>query len=111
MYGNIIEKHLVSINCNIKSLNRAHYVTLLNNTFGDRTKQLIMVTMKQIVKSAIKDKLLSASVFNKIFVDLIKVKYTLKDKRPLTENEKEAIKKLTFLPEKKSLFIYCMGVV
>ena len=70
-----------------------------------------MVTMKQIVKSAIKDKLLSASVFNKIFVDLIKVKYKLKDKRPLTKNKKEAIKKLTFLPEKKSLFISCMGVV
>ena len=63
--------------------------------------------MKQIVKSAIKDKLLSASVFNKIFVDLIKVKYKPKDKRPLTENEKESIKKADFSP---SLYLYPVWV-
>ena len=107
MYDNIIEKHLININCNIKDLNRGHYVMLLNNTSGDRTKQQISLTMKQIVKSAIKDKLLPAPIFDEIFIDSIKVKYKPKDKRPLTENEKEAIKKADFSPREK-VFIYIL---
>lgn len=107
MYENIIDKHLVKIVCELKELNRSHYITLINNTKGDRTKQQIAMTMKQIVKSAIKDKLLTAVLFDEMFDDTIKIKYKSKEKRPLTESEKAAIKKADFTPMERA-FVYIL---
>lgn len=107
MYENIIDKHLVKICCNIKDMNRAHYIVLMNATEGDRTKQQIALSMKQIIKSAIKDKLLPAGIYDEIFDESVKVKYKSKEKRPLTESEKSAIKKADFTPRERS-FIYIL---
>ena len=107
MYENIINKHLVKICCNIKELNRAHYIVLINDTEGKRTRQQISMTMKQIVKSAIKDKLLPAGIYDDIFDDTIKIKYKAKDKRPLTEYEKAAIQKADFTPKERA-FVYIL---
>lgn len=93
MYENIIEKHLYIITCNISDVGRIHYMSVMTLDKGDRTKQQISLTFKQIVKAAIKDKYLPASAYSDIFDDTIKVKYKAAEKRPLTENEKNAIAK------------------
>ena len=107
MYDNVINKHLIKISCNLREINRTHYVLLLNDTDGDRTKQQIDMTMKQIIKSAIKDKLLPASIYDEIFDDSVAVSYKPEEKRPLREYEKKAIKAADFEPMEKA-FVYIL---
>lgn len=107
MYDNIIEKHLYAIHCKIGEVNRMHYNMLISSTIGDRTKQQISMTFKQIIKSAIRDKLLPAVSFDEIFADSIKIKYKSPEKRALTENEKNAIFKADF-PDADKAFIYLL---
>ncbi len=107
MYDNLIEKHIVKIKCNVGQITRAHYLELINTTKGDRTKQQLAMTMKQIVKSAIKDKVLPAVAYSDIFDDTPKIKYKSEEKRPLTDNEKKALKKAKFKPEDEA-FVYIL---
>ena len=81
MYENIINKHLIKICRNIKDLNRAHYIVLINDTKEKRTRQQISMTIKQIVKSAVKDKLLPTSIMDKIFDNTIKIKKKVQTQR------------------------------
>lgn len=39
MYNNVINKHLVKISCNLREIQRTHYILLLNDTDGDRQNQ------------------------------------------------------------------------
>ena len=105
MYDNIIDNHLKCVTCNIGQVSRLHYLELINANKGARTKQQISMTFKQIIKAAIKDKLLTPIMLEEIFDDTPKVKYKSKEKRPLTENEKKALKKATFEPADEA-FVY-----
>lgn len=107
MYTNIIEKHLVAISCNISEVNRAHYITLINETEGDRTKQQIAMVFKQVVKSAIRDRLLPADAFDEIFLDTVKIKYKSNKKRALEEHEKKALAAAVLDPMDKA-FVYIL---
>lgn len=107
MYTNIIEKHLVAISCNISEVNRAHYITLINETEGDRTKQQIAMVFKQVVKSAIRDRLLPADAFDEIFLDTVKIKYKSTKKRALEEHEKKALAAAVLDPMDKA-FVYIL---
>ena len=69
MYKNIINKHLSCISCNISEVNRRHYFFMINNIDGDRTRQQAAMTFKQIIKSAVRDRLLPASLISDIFDD------------------------------------------
>ena len=89
------------------SVTAMHYVDLISSTKGKRTQQQIAMTLKQIVRSAIKDKLLPANACEEIFEDTIKVTYKAKEKRPLTEYEKEAVFKADFSPMDKA-FVYIL---
>ncbi len=106
MYDNIIEKHFVTLSCKISDINRIHYFMLINAISGTRTQQQASMTFKQIIKSAIKDKLLPASVLDEIFDDAVKIKYKSPEKRALTENEKQAVFSNNLsLPDKTFLYI------
>ena len=107
MYNNIIEKHLIKLNCLVGDLTAMHYVDLISATKGKRTQQQIAMTLRQIVRSAIKDKLLPADAFDEIFKDTIKVTYKAPEKRVLTEYEKEAVFKADFSPMDKA-FVYIL---
>lgn len=104
MYLNIIEKHFDGIVCTISELNRSHYATMMNGISGIRTKQQASMTFKQIVKSAIHDKMLPPNALEDIFDGTEKVKYKSKEKRPLTDAEKDAIKKVE-LSDRDRLFL------
>ena len=107
MYTNIIEKHLCAVTCQISDVSRIHYMDILSNTKGARTKQQISMTFKEIVRAAIKDKYLPAAAFSDIFDDTVKVKYKAPEKRPLTEYEKKACFKADFSPQDQ-MFIYIL---
>jgi integrase len=107
MYDNIIEKHLCNLNCKISDVNRIHYYSLMNSITGNRTKQQVSMTFKQIIKSAIKDKLLPSSTLDEIFSDAVKIKYKSPEKRALTEQEKQSIFNANFSKYDKA-FVYIL---
>ena len=96
MYENVIEKHLYIIEMPMCLLNRSCLTSAADPTKGQRTRQLIVLTLKQICKSAVRDKLLSQAVFDDIFNDTIKPKYKSPEKRALYDYEKEAMFKADF---------------
>ena len=108
MYDNIIEKHFSGLICRWCDLNRAHIVYTLNNASGDRTRQQILMTLKQVVKSATKDKLVAKSLYDDLFDD-INIKYKSKEKRPLTDYEKKAVTAADFLPKDRALVYLLYG--
>lgn len=108
MYKNIINKHLAYISCNISEVNRRHYFFMINNIDGDRTRQQAAMTFKQIIKSAVRDRLLPASLISDIFDDTSsKVRYVAPKKRALTEAEKAAVFAADFKPHDKA-FVYIL---
>lgn len=107
MYYNVIEKHLYVVKCQMNAINRMDYQMLLNSIPGDRTRQQVSMTFKQIVKSAIKDKLLPANVYNEIFDDTETIHYRAPEKRALTETEKKATFDADLDPPDK-VFLYIL---
>lgn len=107
MYRNIIEKHFSVIHCQINELNRSHYAEMINSIKGDRTRQQAAMTFKQIVKSAIHDKLIPPNAIEDIFDGFEKPKYKAPEKRPLSENEKNAIKNVE-LDARDKAFLYLL---
>lgn len=106
MYENIIEKHLIAVQCKISDVNRMHYHMLINSITGNRTKQQVSMTFKQIIKSAIKDNLLPPIAYDDIFADASPIKYKAPEKRALTESEKDAVFKADLnLSDKVFLYI------
>ncbi len=106
MYRNVVEKHLnILERVKINEISRIHVVQTLNNASGkNRTQEQILMTLKQVVKSAISDKLVAANVYSEIF-DGISVKKIHTEKRPLTPSEKEAVFKANLQPMHKA-FVY-----
>lgn len=107
MYDNIIEKHFSTINyVPLQNIDRMHLQLLLNNADGkSRTQQQILLTFKQVLKSAVADHLFPANVMEDIFQNTAAVKYSAKEKRALTEDEKKAVFKADF-NEQDKIFIY-----
>ena len=107
MYLNTITKHFDALTQAIGDTNRSHYITMINGISGTRSKQIASMVFKQIVKSAIRDKLLPASAYDEIFADTIKIKYKAPEKRPLYDYERTALKEAVFKPMDKA-FVYIL---
>lgn len=114
MYDNIINKHFSFLDgFKLQDLHRIHYQQLLNNAAGKpRTRQQIDMVFRQVIKSAIRDKLLPKNYYDEIFSELKRPKYKPSEKRPLTEVEKKAILKANFTPREQAfvLIIYACGL-
>ena len=93
MYANIINKHLNALELiKLQEVDRIHLQTVLNNASGKkRTQEQIVLTFKQILKSAVIDQLYPANVAENIFNNIEKVQYKAPEKRALTSYEKEAV--------------------
>ncbi len=109
MYENIIEKHFVALSSlPLQDVSRIHYQILINNAEGHpRTQQQIKVTFKQVIKSAIADQHLPARVLDDIFNNIDTIRYTPKEKRALTSEEKEALFKAELSPKDRA-FVYIL---
>ena len=110
MYANVIRKHLACVAQPVSLLSRSCLIAVADTSKGTRTRQQIILTLKQICKCAVRDKLISQATYDDIFTDTIKVKYKSPEKRALYDFEKEAIKKARFDDTEKAfitVLYYC----
>ena len=109
MYENIIEKHFIALETvKLSDIERIHLQLLLNNASGKaRTQQQIVLTFKQVLRSAVVDHLFPANSAEDIFLQTDSIKYTPKEKRPLTPGEREAVFKAD-LQEQDKIFVYLL---
>ena len=100
MYRNIIEKHLRQMDgvrlCDVLPI---HYQTVLNDAAGKkRIQQQIQLTFSQIMKAAVHDRLYPANLLEDLKDVMKPIDYKADEKRPLTENEKNAMVKAELSP-------------
>lgn len=93
MYQRIIHRYLSGLEgVYLADISRIHYQTVLNSAIGHPcTQRQIKLTFKQVVKSAVADQYLPADIMDTIFGNSEKIVYEPKEKRALTDNEKQAL--------------------
>ena len=70
-----------------------HYQMLLNDAAGKkRTQQQLLLCFSQIMRTAVHDRLYAANLYEDLKDIMKPVDYKADEKRPLTENEKKAMK-------------------
>ena len=112
MYQNIINKHMNLVyDLPLTAIRHSHFQMLINEHLDQpRTCQQIAITFRQVIKSAVRDRLLPAGAVNDILTDISLPKYKKPEKRPLSAIEKDALEKAN-LDDRKRAFIsvlyYC----
>lgn len=109
MYENIINVHFIPIAyTKLQDIERKHFQLLLNHATGHpRTQQQIAMTFKQILRSAVRDRIFSAQTFADIFDDFEGIKYKAEEQRALTPDEQRAVFTADFKPMDK-LYAYIL---
>lgn len=109
MYDNVINVHFGSIKyVKLQDVQRSHLQLILNGAKGkSRTQQQIVMTFKQVLHSAVCDRIYSAQSFADIFDNFESISYKAKEKRPLTLDEQRAVFKADFKPMDK-LYAYIL---
>lgn len=98
MYEGIIRRYFKALkDINLAELRHSHFQQIINdNQDHPRTCQQIFLTFKQIIKMAIRDGYLSPKALDLICDDISLPAYQKPEKRPLTDVEKEALKRSDF---------------
>ncbi len=108
MYLYIINKYLSQITCKVSDLKRIHYFAVLNSIEAPRAAQQYSMTFKQVLKSAIRDRLLPASLLDDIFDGRdAKVRYKAPEKRGLLDHERQAVFDAVLKPSDRA-FLYIL---
>ena len=112
MYRNVIEKHLSFLDdVNIADIRHSHCQQAINNQLDHpRLCEQIKLTFDQIVKMAVRDRLLPRSAIDDVLSGVSLPKYQTPEKRPLNEKEKEALQKVALDPRKcafVNILFYC----
>lgn len=112
MYKNIIETHLSFLkSVKLSDIRNSHFQLAVNKALDKpRICQQIYITFKQILKMAVTDNYIGSGMYEMICSDINLPKYTRKEKRTLTKEEKEAMASAAFTDREKAfLFIiyYC----
>lgn len=114
MYRNIIDHHLCDIGqYQLGQIKRSTVQMLINERVDKaRTCQQIMLTLKQLFKSAEKDRILPRGATDDVLGDITLPKYHATEKRPLTDYEIDAIKKADFTDRERAFvtLLYATGV-
>lgn len=107
MYDNVIEKKLTLLSgVKLQEISRLHFQQVLNaNIDKPRTCEQIALTFRQVIKSAIADRLLPDAAYKDICDGISLAKYKSPTKRPLTALEKKAIKEADFT-DRERCFVY-----
>jgi len=107
IYENIVETHIATLGeITFEHLTHTLIQQLINdNIKKPQTCKQIVMTIKQIVRSAEKDRLLPKGSYLDIFDDLEVPDYTPKERRPLTPHEKTALTTADFTPRER-MFVH-----
>ena len=109
MYKGIIERYFQSLSdVKVEDFGYIHVRRILNDTDGhDRTQEIILLTLKQIIKFAVREKRMARNVSDDLLECFPKVKHKAKEKRALTLDEKEAVLKVN-LKQKDKTFLFIL---
>lgn len=109
MYKRIINNHLIALEgIKLQDIERIHIQSVLNNASGKkRTQQQILLTSKQILRSAVIDQLFPGNAFESIFQNIESVNYSPIERRTLSQNERNAIFKADF-NDSDRIFVYLL---
>ena len=109
MYRNIIDKHIIDLaDIPLQSLTHARLQVLINDRSDrPRTCQQLLLTLRQVLKSAAKSQLIPINVSYELFDGLELPTYKSKEKRALTDLEIKAIKTADFTDREKC-FVYLL---
>lgn len=114
MYENVIQKHLCVFDyILLTDISSSMIQKLINETAKKpRTCQQIVLTLKQILKAAERDKLVPIGTASSLFFNLDIPRYEAKEKRPLTDREKEAVLNVKLPPMHKTylMLLYYTGM-
>lgn len=107
MYSNIINKHLSTLEgVKLRDIRKMHFQLVINSALDHpRTCQQIKITFRQVIKAAIADRYLPDGALRNICEDIELPKYRAKEKRPLSDLERMAVRKADFSPMERA-FIY-----
>lgn len=107
MYKNIIETHLAFLEgVRLSDIRNSHFQLAINNALEKpRTCQQIYITFKQIAKMAVTDNHIGAGMYEMICSDINMPKYSRKEKRALSKEERDAILTADFTDREKA-FVY-----
>lgn len=110
-YENVFSKFPKAGVVRMSDFSRRHLLLIMADE-TDHIQGLILMYLKQIVKSAIRQHLIVASAFDDIFEDIVPPKPAKALKRPLTQAEKQAIFKIELNDRQKAFlyFIYYCGL-
>ena len=109
MYKNIIDRHLIDLSdLPLQALTHARLQSLINDK-SDRPRicQQLLLTLRQVLKSAVKAQLIPINVSYELFDGLELPTYKSKEKRALTGLEIKAIKTADFTDREKC-FVYLL---
>lgn len=111
MYNNVVNHYIIPElgYFPINKIHRSDIQKLINdNQDHPRTCEIIKMTMVQILNSAVDDKLLQENVAKKIVLP----KHHKSERRPLTDTEKEAIKKADLNYQERAFitFLFYFGL-
>ena len=106
MYQNVIRVHFDFLaDVPLTEIRHSHFQQAINNQLDHpRTCKNIDITFKQVIKMAIRDRILPKSAYDDICLDISLPTYQKTEKRPLTDVEKQAVKAVE-LDEKKMAFL------
>lgn len=109
MYEEIIKSKFVGLDSvKISDIQHSHFQMIINeNIEHPRRCEQIALTFKQVIKSAVRDKILPKSALDDILDDISMPKYIKAPKRPLTPLEKDAVKTVEMEPM-KMVFVYVL---
>ena len=112
MYENAIRVHLSFLNnVKVSDIRHSHFQQAINQQIDHpRTCEVIAMTFKQVVKSAVRDHLLPRSALDDILADISMPVKKKSEKRPLSDLEKEAVRNVQLNPRKLSFLLvlyYC----
>lgn len=107
MYQRIIEVHLgILQSVPISAIKKTDILMCLNAASGKvRTQEQILLTLKQVVKAAVTDKYIAPGIYMEIFEGIKIKKKRNTDRRPLTQEEKNAVFSADFTNMQKA-FVY-----
>lgn len=106
MYRTVIQSCFNSINhIPLVNITHSHFQSCINEKLNyPRTCQMLALTFKQIIKSAVRDRYLPKNAIEDILADISLPKYNKPQKRPLTPLEKDALMKAN-LDKRKRAFV------
>ena len=97
----------------ISDIRHSHFQLVINNNMDHpKTCKNIATTFRQIIRSAVRDKLLPRNALEDICADISLPKYQKPQKRTLTQVEKEAFAKVELSPMKDAFLtlLYACGL-